>query len=827
MELGAAIEGLISLGARSGARRVAIVIPRSGSLVVLGMASAGQEPSFSELSLRQSSLPHRLIEEVFASGRTSINDGSTAQVALSLKGVGASQGVLFLEFEGPLEPISAGWIRLVENACLLLAERAASSGRSTNAFAVLEQTGVLLGESLDYSATLSRAARLFLPLLGDACVIDIVSATGGYERAAEAHCDRDKEDLLRSLRQHQHPRPVPTSIAAIQRGTQPRIFHALPDDVLIAQGLDGFEIGVIRKLGLQSCLVVPLMARNRVIGAMAFNAEVANRYGDDDVVLATELARHVALAIDNARLFSEARKSKEQLSTILDFMPVSIMILEPGTAAVRFANRAADGLRDTAFFLGWHAARARGDEHFDGRGQLLTEREMPNVRAALGERLSGFEMLVRSTGGNRSYLINSETLRDPEGRPERVVMALQDVSAFKEVEKELRQSQKIEALGRLAGGIAHDFNNLLTVIYGYTGLGIRGMTADDPRHEFLVEIQRAGEKAAALTRQLLAYSRKQQLVPEIWDLNLIVADMTGMLSRIIGADLSVNVGLSATPEPAKVDRGQVEQVLLNLAVNARDAMPAGGRLTIKTGHVTLGPEYTATHPEVGPGPYVTLTVADSGTGMSAEVMARLFEPFFTTKAPDKGTGLGLSVVYGIIKQSGGTISIDSEVGRGSTVRIYLPRVDATDVATGAGAESAAAASVQGTESILLVEDEEAVRKFSTQALESHGYHVIATSRGEEAVQVLRGLGKPVDLVVTDLVMPGMGGQSLADEIARIRPGLPVLFISGYSVALTVRGRQPGTTGGFLKKPFGPFDLLAKVRESLDGAGAEPAPPELS
>jgi CheY-like chemotaxis protein len=373
----------------------------------------------------------------------------------------------------------------------------------------------------------------------------------------------------------------------------------------------------------------------------------------------------------------------------------------------------------------------------------------------------------------------------------------------------------MEAIGQLAGGVAHDFNNLLTVINGFTGLVLHRLGASDPLYQDLREVLNAGERAAGLTRQLLAYSRKQVLEPRVWSLNEIVGDMAPMLRRLIGEEIDLVTDLASDAGMVKVDRGQVEQIVLNLTINARDAMPKGGKLTLATGNVVLREESdAATRPDSPPGSYVALNVSDTGVGMTPAVRARAFEPFFTTKPTGRGTGLGLPVVYGIVKQSGGSISIQSELGQGTTVRIYFPRSDGEMKAEDTGSKGGFEA-LRGSETILLVEDEEPVRNFARNALESFGYSVIEATNGREAQALLEDPANRVDLVIADVVMPQTGGRALSFWLGEHLPFLPILFVSGYTRDGV--GHEGGGDLGehlFLQKPFGPLELCRKVREAL-------------
>jgi signal transduction histidine kinase/CheY-like chemotaxis protein len=381
------------------------------------------------------------------------------------------------------------------------------------------------------------------------------------------------------------------------------------------------------------------------------------------------------------------------------------------------------------------------------------------------------------------------------------------------LEEQLRASQKIEAIGSLAGGIAHDFNNLLSVILNYTGFALEGLREGDPVKDDLLEVKKAGERAGALTRQLLAFSRKQMLQPVPLNLNQIAAGVEKMLRRILGEDIDYVQVLAPDLGVVRADPGQIEQVLMNLVVNARDAMPEGGKLTIETTNMEIDEEYASRHVAVEPGAYVLLAVTDTGRGMDEQTKARLFEPFFTTKEKGKGTGLGLSTVYGIVKQSGGNIWVYSEPGRGTTFKIYLPR-ELAATATAAKPRTVPRRST-GTETILLVEDEEALRKVARRALDAAGYTVLSAADGDEALLICAQHVGDIHLLLTDVVMPRMSGRALAQELSKTRPTLKVLYMSGYTDNAIVHHGVLDAGTHFLGKPFTAADVTRKVREVLD------------
>ncbi len=383
----------------------------------------------------------------------------------------------------------------------------------------------------------------------------------------------------------------------------------------------------------------------------------------------------------------------------------------------------------------------------------------------------------------------------------------------KTLEQQLLHSQKMESIGRLAGGVAHDFNNLLTAITGYASLSLELIPPNDPTSDFIREIQKSADRATNLNKQLLAFARRQMIEPKVIDLNELIVDMTKMLGRLISEDIQLVTLPSSEVCTVKVDPGQIGQVLVNLAVNARDAMPRGGKLTIETDNLTIDEGYAHSRPNLSPGPYVMLAVSDNGTGMTEEVKAHLFEPFFTTKEKGKGTGLGLATCYGIVKHNGGHIWVYSELGQGTTFKIYFPRVADEPVHL---SPEAAPVLRGGTETILLVEDEASVRELAVHILRQQGYTVLEASNGEEALQLAQQrLPEEIHLLLSDVVMPQMGGRELADKLRELRPDVKVLFTSGYTDDAIIQHGVLKAGLAFLQKPFSPVVLARKVREVLD------------
>ncbi|MBK9516864.1 MAG: PAS domain S-box protein [Anaeromyxobacter sp.] len=399
---------------------------------------------------------------------------------------------------------------------------------------------------------------------------------------------------------------------------------------------------------------------------------------------------------------------------------------------------------------------------------------------------------------------------------------IRDISARKEadrqrgrLEDQLRLAQKMEAIGRLAGGVAHDFNNLLSVILSYLAFALERLGPADPASQDLLEVKKAAERAATLTRQLLAFSRRQVLQPVPLSLNQIASELGAMMGRLLGEDVELVQQLAPDLGLVLADPGQVEQVLMNLVVNARDAMPDGGRLTIETSNVEIDQEYAERHVAVKPGPYVMLMVTDTGCGMDPQTKARLYEPFFTTKEKGRGTGLGLSTAYGIVKQSGGNIWVYSEPGLGTTFKVYLPR-DLSGAAPAAPPGPAASPRITGTETVLVVEDEAALLEVARRTLSGAGYRVLVAGDGAAALRGAAAHPGRIDLLLTDVIMPGMNGWTLANQLAALRPGLRVLYMSGYADDAVIHHGPIEVGTHFLAKPFTGAELARRVRAALDG-----------
>jgi PAS domain S-box-containing protein len=509
----------------------------------------------------------------------------------------------------------------------------------------------------------------------------------------------------------------------------------------------------------------------------------------------------------------------------------AVEALRTAEERMRFALQNADvGIWDVDYTTGAHRWSETLESHyglepgtFGGTFEALVERIHPDDRGPVLETFatamkSGADFSFQNRSiwpdGTVRWLTGAgRVLLGEHGEPVRGVGISLDVTERHKLEEQFQQAQKMEAIGRLAGGVAHDFNNLLTAILGYSELLLADLDPSDPRRADITEIQKAGESAARLTRQLLALSRKQIIEPMLLDLNVVVTDMRAMLGRIIGEDVNIVLGLRPDLAPVKADRGQMEQIILNLAVNARDAMPTGGTLTIETANIELHQHDGTTCFALKPGPCTALIVSDTGTGMSPEVRARLFEPFFTTKEIGKGTGLGLATVHSIVKQSGGRVDVSSEVGRGTSFTMYFPRADVVETVN---ARPAVQTRV-GAQTVLVVEDAEGLRALARRLLERQGYRVLVAANADEARRLF-DRNPSVDVLLTDVVMPGASGAELTRRLIEQRPALKVIYMSGYTEETIVHQGVLNPGIAFLHKPFTSETLGRKVREVLDSAG---------
>jgi two-component system, cell cycle sensor histidine kinase and response regulator CckA len=556
-------------------------------------------------------------------------------------------------------------------------------------------------------------------------------------------------------------------------------------------------------------LGVPLKTPTATIGVLVVqHYENETAYDMRDLEFLDSVGGHIALAIERRQAEEALRRSESMFRLLFSHTPLPTWVIDQETLRFLQVNEAAIRL------YGYSAEEFEKLSTWD----IVAPEEEERLRIhfshspMVGRHIGAWKHRKKDGQKIDVEIISHELLYG--GRLVRLVVA-QDISERHQLEEQLRQAQKMEAVGRLAGGVAHDFNNLLMVIKGHTEMLMSSSASSDQVARKIGQIDRAADRAASLTRQLLAFSRMQVLQPRAMNLNVVVEEMGKLIPRLIGENIELIIRTSHDLGTIRADASQMEQVIMNLAVNARDAMPNGGKLRIETSNAELDSSYSTAHPVVQPGHYVLLAVTDTGTGMDAETQAHIFEPFFTTKEQGKGTGLGLSTVYGVVKQSGGFIWVYSELEKGTCFKIYLPRVDQS--AENPGTPQGFAEAPRGTETVLLAEDEQDVREVAREFLESGGYKVLEAGTGADAVKLAAEHEGNINLLVTDMVMPGMTGQELAGRLQQLRPGLSVIYMSGYSEHAVAEAAQADASVRLLTKPFSRGAILRAVREVLSHA----------
>jgi two-component system cell cycle sensor histidine kinase/response regulator CckA len=565
--------------------------------------------------------------------------------------------------------------------------------------------------------------------------------------------------------------------------------------------------------GLRACWSVPIASHdNQVLGTFACYYREPGFPGTEQMQL-IERASHLAgIAIENHRARTELRVAETRYRTLVERLPAITYIAEIGIRGP------------------WHYVSPQiesmlgfSPKEWMANPELWIERvheEDREIAIAAEKRIQETgdlykaEYRVRARDGRILWFRDEAKLLDSATNEPQVMQGvLYDITEHKRLEDQLRQAQKMEAIGQLAGGVAHDFNNLLMVMQAHTDRIRDNLTSGDPLYADAEEVHSAVTKAASLVAQLLAFSRKQLLQPKVLDVSVVLKDVGKMLARVLEANIDFRIETQPNLARVKADQGQLEQAILNLAVNARDAMPAGGMLVLEAHNCSFERSHTWQHSSLDPGDYVVLSITDTGTGMNAETQRRVFEPFFTTKSPGKGTGLGLSMVYGVVKQSGGAISVSSELGKGTTFKIFLPKCDVQ--APQLQSRTAAPRVVSGNETILLVEDQEAIREVTSEYLMRRGFQVFAAPDGEAALRIAETHQVEIDLLVTDVIMPNMGGRELAVRLTALHPNAKVLFMSGYSDDALRTHKGFTEHAEVLQKPFSLPTLASKARELLD------------
>ena len=664
------------------------------------------------------------------------------------------------------------------------------------------EANLILAASLDHEATLRNLARLSVPTLADWCAIHIANEQGQLEFVTAAHRDPAKDLLVRAVCESGSQRPP---FGRSDGGS----YGPVTDELLRANAEDPEQLKLLRVLAPRSFIRVPLLARGHTAGMLTLVAgpESGRVYGPDDLSFAQELAGRASLSVENGRLQRDAQEASERYGMLFGSNPLPMWLFDIATLAFLDVNEAA--IRHYGYSRDEFLAMTIMD--------ILPPEDAPGVHHGLERTATarGDVALIQHQRKDRSIvdmeLVSHEM--DWNGRRARLVLAT-DISertrtraALHQSEEQLRQVQRMDAAGRLAGGVAHDFNNLLTTIRGFSDLLLRDTPVDDRRRKDIEQIRKAADRGAILTRQLLSFGRQQTQNPRPLQLNAVVTGMQGLIQRLIGADINLVTELRPGLGEMKMDPAQLEQVLVNLVLNARDAMLSGGTLTIETGERQIS---GARGRSVKPGRYVVLAVSDTGSGMDTDTMSHMFEPFYTSQAPGSRTGLGLSIVYGIVKQNGGVVRVSSEPGLGTTVKIFFPLAEADEQSV-----SETPASVRGDETVLLVEDEDGVRELIWKILTDHGHTVLEARHGRDALAIAADYKHPIELLLSDVVMPEMGASELSDQLLAERPGLKVLYISGYTSDEVVRRGISRQDAAFIQKPFTPEELMRKVRELLD------------
>jgi two-component system cell cycle sensor histidine kinase/response regulator CckA len=667
--------------------------------------------------------------------------------------------------------------------------------RSNDLVLVLSETFRAFAEATtDYATLLDTVARKLTELIGDACIVSLSAADGTWlDLGAACASDETATRSLRAALANKSERDGSGQSRRVALTGEPVIIPTIAPDELARRAEPAFAKAV-RDLAVHSFLSVPLLVRDRPLGVLSLLRYLADRppFDERDQALAHSVGDHAALAIANAQLFDELKRAEEQAKTFVALVENSgdMIGMADFDGRVLFLNAAGRQLIGLA------------PDH-DVRMNTLKDFHLPEDMALVEEhRRQGDwrgEMTLRHQQTGEHIKTNASTflVRDADGKPLCFGTVQHDLRATKRLEAELRQAQKMEALGRLAGGVAHDFNNLLTVILSYSAMLQHALPKEGRNIADVQQIDRAAQRAAELTRQLLAFSRRQALQPKPLDLGAAVQSMSGMIRRLIGEDIELRIITEPGVGAVMVDAGQIEQVVMNLVVNARDAMATGGVLTLETASVPQG---------------MTLSITDTGTGIDEATKTHVFDPFFTTKEHGKGTGLGLSTVMGIVEQSGGHITVDSELGRGTTFRVTLPVTDRDPSEPIAIARTATP--IHGTQRILVVEDEVDVRVLIREVLSQAGYEVIDAADGLHALTVAASVSGEIDLLLTDVIMPKLSGRELAKRFVKLRPETRVLYMSGYTDDKLGHHGLLDPDIELIQKPLTPDELLRRVRRLL-------------
>ena len=669
----------------------------------------------------------------------------------------------------------------------------------------LAEASSVLASSLDYEVTLRSLSRLAVPSLADWSTIHVAREGGAMHFVAGSHRDPARDLVVRVLADTDDGR-VPFG----QPGESPRLLSPTDQD-LRALAPDPDRLRIYRTLAPTSVVQIPIRARGQLIGVI--NLVASREYGrvlvPADLDLARELGQRVSLAVENARLYRDSQEADRRYRALFDAHPQpmwaidvdTLAFLEVNDAAVRFYGYSREE------FLAMTIMDLRPPDDLPGPPTGLGGERRPEVALAQHQRKNGsiVDMEIIShemdLGGRRARLVLATDVTD----------RARTRAALQRSEDQLRQVQRMDIVGRLASGVAHDFNNLLTTIRGFSELLLQELPQGDRRYADVEQIRRAAERGTLLTRQLLAFSRRQPLEPRVLSLGGVLRTLDGLVRRLVGADIELEIREGPDIGAVRMDAGQLEQVIVNLVLNARDAMPAGGTLRIATAERQVAGAGGTRHLRAGR--YVVLIVSDTGSALDPESLNEVFDSGTSAPPHAPRAGLGLSIVYGIVRRCGGAVRISSEPGQGTTVKVYLPRVepDVAELDTGPADE------LRGTETVLVAEDEDGVRELLRKVLTEHGHTVLEARHGRDALMLAERYERPIHLLVTDVVMPEMGGPELAQRLVERRPDLQVIYVSGYTNDEVLRRGIPEEGAAFVQKPFASEDLMRRVREVLDAA----------
>jgi two-component system, cell cycle sensor histidine kinase and response regulator CckA len=675
------------------------------------------------------------------------------------------------------------------------------------------QASVTLASSLDYEATLRDLARLTVPVLADWCAIHVNSEQGSPQFVAGAHRDPARDLLVRALCEYgERALPFGGNLSGDPEPVE------VDDRFLQQHAEDSEQLKLYRALAPSSFVQVPMYARGRIVGVLTFATarEYSHRFRPDDVNSHVQLADRAALAVDNGRLYQEASEAEGRYRMLFEANPQPMWVFDVDSLAFLAVNEAA--IRHYGYtrdeFLAMTIMDIRPPDDTPGL--------MPGLERGARQREVALTQHQRKDGTIIDVEITSHGL-ELEGRRARLVLAA-DISertrtraAFQQKEEQLRQAQRMDVVGRLASGVSHDFNNLLTSIRGFSEILLRDLPGNDRHRADVEQIRKAAERGVLLTRQLQTFGRPQSREAQPLNLDDVIRGMEGLVRRLAGADIKLQLRLKSAPGALHMDPGQLEQVLVNLVLNARDAMGSGGTLSIETTERQISGSARGRH--VRPGRYLVLAISDTGAGMDADTLAHMFDPVPATTPQLRRSGLALSIVYGIVRQNGGVVRVSSEPEQGTTIKIYLPRVEEVEAAVSSDFD----AGLRGNETILIAEDEDGVRELLRKILIEHGHTVLEARHGKDALLAEGRYERPIHLLVTDVVMPEMSGSELVNRLAERRPGVRVLYVSGYTDDEVVRRGISRTRDAFIQKPFTATDLMRKVREVLDSESSTTSP----